>query len=142
MMRHGTEHKSFRAPNETREFPRGSAEILSAGDSQIGRMTFDPRWRWSTDVAPIVTDSCEAPHFQYRVSGQLAILMDDGTEMVAKAGDVTSLPADATPGLGATSRLWSSTRTARAITPRRVDAMRPKQPVSPGASSDRAGGRR
>ncbi|MBV9336081.1 MAG: cupin domain-containing protein [Solirubrobacterales bacterium] len=92
-MRHGTEHKSFRAPNETREFPRGSAEILSAGDSQIGRMTFDPRWRWSTDVAPIVTDSCEAPHFQYRVSGQLAILMDDGTEMVAKPGDVTSLPS-------------------------------------------------
>ena len=37
--------------------------------------------------------SCEAPHFQYHVSGQLAILMDDGTELVAGPGDITSLPS-------------------------------------------------
>ena len=39
------------------------------------------------------TASCEAPHFQYHVSGQLAIRMDDGTEFVAGPGDVTSLPS-------------------------------------------------
>ena len=39
------------------------------------------------------TDSCEAPHFQYHVSGQLAIRMDDGTEFIAGPGDVTSLPS-------------------------------------------------
>ena len=37
-----TEHKSFGDPDETREFPRSGAEILLIGDSQIGRMTFEP----------------------------------------------------------------------------------------------------
>jgi hypothetical protein len=37
--------------------------------------------------------SFEAPHFQYHVSGRLAIRMDDGTEMVAGPGDATSLPS-------------------------------------------------
>ncbi len=35
----------------------------------------------------------EAPHFQYHLAGQLAIRMDDGTELVAGPGDVTSLPS-------------------------------------------------
>ena len=53
-----------------------------------------PGWRWSADVKPIAgTDSCEAPHFQYHLAGQLAIRMDDGTELVAGPGDITSLPS-------------------------------------------------
>lgn len=47
-----TEHKSFGQPDETREFPHGKAEILAVGDSQIGRMIFNPGWRWSNDVKP------------------------------------------------------------------------------------------
>ncbi len=93
-MRHETEHKSFGAPDETREFPHGRAELLTVGGAEVGRMTFEPGWRWSEDVKPIAgTDSCEAPHFQYHVSGQLAIRMTDGSEFVAKAGDITSLPS-------------------------------------------------
>jgi hypothetical protein len=93
-MRQDTEHKSFGEPDETREFPNGKAEIVSIGGAEVGRMTFEPGWRWSDDVKPIAgTDSCEAPHFQYHVKGQLAIRMDDGTEMVARPGDVTSLPS-------------------------------------------------
>ena len=93
-MRHETEHKSFGEPDETREFPNGKAEIVSIGDAEVGRMTFTPGWRWSDDVKPIAgTGSCEAPHFQYHVSGQLAIRMDDGTEMIAGPGDITSLPS-------------------------------------------------
>jgi hypothetical protein len=89
-----TQHKTFAAPDETRQFPSGVAEILNIGGAEIGRLIFQPGWRWSRDVKPIAgTDSCEAPHFQYHVSGQLAIRMDDGTEFVAKAGDVTSLPS-------------------------------------------------
>lgn len=92
-VRQETEHKSFGEPDETREFPRGQAEILAIGDSEVGRLTFQPGWRWSTDVKPIAgTDSCDAPHFQYHVSGRLAIRMDDGTELVAGPGDITSLP--------------------------------------------------
>ena len=91
---HQTQHKGFGQPDETREFPHGRAEILSMGGEEVGRLVLEPGWRWSNDVKPIAgTESCEAPHFQYHVSGQLAIRMDDGTEMVAKPGDVTSLPS-------------------------------------------------
>jgi hypothetical protein len=89
-----TEHKSFGQPDEARTFPNGRAEIVTVGGVQIGRLVLDPGWRWSNDVKPIAgTDSCEAPHFQYHVSGRLAIRMDDGTEIVAGPGDVTSLPS-------------------------------------------------
>ena len=91
---HLTEHRSFGTPDETRAFPNGQAEILRIGESEIGRLVFQPGWRWSNDVRPIAgTASCEAPHFQYHVSGRLAIRMDDGTELVAGPGDVTSLPS-------------------------------------------------
>ena len=89
-----TVHRSFTQPEETREFPLGRAEIVTVGDDEIGRLVFEPGWRWSNDVKPIAqTDSCEAPHFQYHVSGRLAIRMNDGTEFEAGPGDVTSLPS-------------------------------------------------
>ncbi len=91
---HVTEHKTFGSPDEVREFTRGRAEIVSMGGSPIGRLILEPGWRWSNDVKPIAqTDSCEAPHFQYHVSGRLAIRMDDGTEFLAGPGDLTSLPS-------------------------------------------------
>src|SRR3954468_20069101 len=55
-----TERKSFAQPDEVREFPRGHAEILKVGGGEVGRLTFEPGWRWSNDVKPIAgTDSCE-----------------------------------------------------------------------------------
>ena len=92
--RHETEHKGFDQPDEVREFPRGRAEILKVGGGEVGRLTFEPGWRWSNDLKPIAgTASCEAPHFQYHLQGRLAILMDDGTEIEAGPGDITSLPS-------------------------------------------------
>ena len=92
--RHVTEHMSFTKPTEIREFPSGRAEILNIGGSEIGRLVFQPGWRWSNDLKPIAgTESCEAPHFQYHVSGRLGIRMDDGSEFIAEPGDVTSLPS-------------------------------------------------
>lgn len=89
-----TEHRSFQATDEVREFPHGRAEILKVGGGEVGRLVFQPGWRWSQDVKPIAgTASCEAPHFQYHVSGRLAIRMDDGTEFIAGPGDVTTLPS-------------------------------------------------
>ncbi len=88
-----TDHRTFAAPDDVREFPNGNAEIIQVSDSEVGRLTFRPGWRWSTDVQPLAkTASCEAPHFQYHLSGKLGIRMDDGTEFVAGPGDVTSLP--------------------------------------------------
>jgi hypothetical protein len=87
------EQKAFSAPDEVRTFERGQIDLLRIGDSEIGRLTFQPGWRWSEHVKPIAgTESCEAPHFQYHVQGILHIVMDDGVEFEAKAGDVTALP--------------------------------------------------
>ena len=87
------ERKTFKSPDETRTFPNGKAEILKIGGAEIGRLVFEPGWRWSKDVKALAkTESCQAPHFQYHVSGRLAIKMDDGTEFIAEPGDVTALP--------------------------------------------------
>ncbi len=88
-----TEQKSFHSPDETRSFEYGRADILSIAGSEIGRLTLEPGWKWSDHVKPIAgTDLCEAPHFQYHVQGTLHVLMADGSEFDAHAGDVTSLP--------------------------------------------------
>ena len=87
------EHKSFNAPDETRPFEKGRVELLNIGGATIGRLTLEPGWRWSQHVKPIAgTDWCEAPHFQYQVSGRLHVQMADGTEFDSGPGDVTALP--------------------------------------------------
>lgn len=87
------EQKNFAAPDETRTFDNGVAEILEIGDAQIGRLTLQPGWRWSEHVKPIAgTELCEAPHFQYHVAGTLRVQMADGSEFDAVPGDVTALP--------------------------------------------------
>jgi hypothetical protein len=88
-----TEHKSFGAPDEVREFPHGRAEIVRLGDTEIGRLVLEPGWRWSNDVKPIAgTELCESPHMQYHVSGRIRVRMADGSEFEAGPGDLTSLP--------------------------------------------------
>ncbi len=88
-----TEQKTFDQPDETRSFERGYVELLSIGGADIGRLTLQPGWRWSEHVKPIAgTDLCEAPHFQYHVSGVLGVRMADGTELEVHPGAVTSLP--------------------------------------------------
>ena len=92
--RHETEQRSFDDPDEVRRFSNGRAEILNIGGGVVGRIICEPGWRWSNDVKPIAgTDSCEAPHFQYHVSGRLGVRMDDGTELEIGPGEVSSLPS-------------------------------------------------
>jgi hypothetical protein len=89
-----TEKKDFAKADEVRVFPKGKVELIKIGGATIGRATFEPGWRWSTSVQPIAkTKSCEAPHFQYHVAGTLKVVMDDGTELVCKPGDVSLLPS-------------------------------------------------
>jgi hypothetical protein len=88
------ELKSFVTPDEVREFPKGRLELVKIGGAAIGRAVFEPGWSWATSVQPIAkTESCEAPHFQYHVSGVLRIKMDDGLEFDCKPGDVSLLPS-------------------------------------------------
>ncbi|MCU0223778.1 MAG: cupin domain-containing protein [Acidobacteria bacterium] len=89
-----TEHKDFAHPNEVRTFEKGRVELLNLEAGAVGRLVLEPGWRWSTHVKPIAgTALCEAPHFQYHVSGTLHVVMADGSEFDAGPGSVTSLPS-------------------------------------------------
>jgi hypothetical protein len=88
------ECKAFGRPDEVREFPKGRVELIRIGGATIGRAIFEPGWRWATSVQPLAkTRSCEAPHFQYHVSGVLRIRMDNGQEFDCMPGDVSLLPS-------------------------------------------------
>jgi len=88
------EVKSLGMPDEVRTFEKGRLELVKIGGAVIGRATFQPGWRWSDSVKPLVkTKSCEAPHFQYHLSGTLRVKMDDGTVVDCKAGDISLLPS-------------------------------------------------
>lgn len=88
------ELKTTRQPDETREFPSGKLELINIGGGQVGKLSLQPGWRWSQHVKPIAgTEWCEAPHFQYQLSGRLHVLQNDGVEFESVAGDVTALPA-------------------------------------------------
>jgi hypothetical protein len=87
------EFKDFSSPDEIRTFGKGRADILSIGGGVVGKLTLKPGWRWSADVKPIAkTEWCEAPHFQYQVSGRLHIVMSDGKEYDTHAGQVHFVP--------------------------------------------------
>lgn len=88
------EHLDFSRPDEVRTFDHGRAELLYAGGGVVGRLILEPGWRWSKDVKPQAgTEWCEAPHFQYQVSGTVRIQLADGMEFDSNAGDVTVLPS-------------------------------------------------
>ncbi len=88
------ELKSLGKPDEVREFPKGRLELITIGGAIVGRGIFEPGWRWATSVQPFAkTKSCEAPHFQYHVSGVLRVRMDDGSEFDCHPGDVSLLPS-------------------------------------------------
>lgn len=82
------EARSFDAPDETRSFDRGRMDLVKLGSGTIGRAVFEPGWRWSECVKPIVgTKSCEVAHLGYVISGRLRVRMDDGTEGEAGPGE-------------------------------------------------------
>ena len=87
------EHKNLSSADERRTFEKGKLELINIGGGTVGRLTLEPGWRWSKHVKPIAkTEWCEAPHFQYQVSGRLRVKMEDGAEFDLGAGDVSVLP--------------------------------------------------
>ena len=88
------EKKSFSSPDEVRPMSgKGQVEILNVGDGVVGKATFEPGWRWSEHVKPLAgTDSCQAAHLGYVVSGHQKVIMDDGTELDFGPGDVVAIP--------------------------------------------------
>lgn len=85
--------KNVGAPDEVRPFAaHGRADVVDLAGHPVLFGTFEPGWRWSQDVKPIAqTDSCQAPHLIYCVSGRMGVRMNDGTEGEIGPGDVASI---------------------------------------------------
>jgi hypothetical protein len=66
------------SPDETRTFEKGKIELANLGDVTIGRGILEPGWSWEKCVKPIAkTNSCQAPHTQYVVSGRMKVVMEE-----------------------------------------------------------------
>ena len=85
--------KNFATPDNVRSIPRMRIETVDLDEARVGRCAFEPGWRWSTDVAPLVgTVSCQIRHVGYTLSGALRIVMDDGQALEIGAGSVFEIP--------------------------------------------------
>ena len=82
--------RTFDNPDETRPFTaHGAMDIVRVGGLTVGRGTFEPGWRWSEHVKPLAgTETCEASHAGYVISGRMIVRMNDGTEAEAGPGAI------------------------------------------------------
>ncbi|WP_245568624.1 cupin domain-containing protein [Nocardia concava] len=87
--------RSLDNPDETRPFEAGAGrlDLIETPSGAVGRAVFEPGWRWSTHVKPIAgTDTCQAMHVGYCLSGRMHIRMDDGSETDVGPGDFMFCP--------------------------------------------------
>src|SRR5688500_7270712 len=88
------EVKNFDKPDETRQFEgKGHADIITVGGKPVARGHFEPGWRWSNNVKPLVkTELCEVSHLGHVLSGRMRVYMKDGSEVEMTAGDTAAIP--------------------------------------------------
>jgi quercetin dioxygenase-like cupin family protein len=87
------EIKSHDTPDEVRTPNKTRVEVVKLGGFTLGRFIFQPGWRWSECVKPVVkTDSCQMTHVGYAVSGRLKVRMNDGTEKTITSGMSYTIP--------------------------------------------------
>jgi class 3 adenylate cyclase/quercetin dioxygenase-like cupin family protein len=85
--------KRFDRPDEVRRVEKARIELVELGELAVGRAVFEPGWRWSEHVKPIVgTESCQVHHIGYVVSGHLRIEMTDGASLEVVGGDAFEIP--------------------------------------------------
>lgn len=87
------QRRRFSEPNDVRTIPRGRIDVVELDDTVVGRMTYEPGWRWSVDVQPIAgTETCQYHHLGVTLSGRLRAQMPDGTELEIGPGEVFEIP--------------------------------------------------
>jgi len=87
------EVKSHGSPDEVRSPDKTRVEVVRLEGFTLGRFNFEPGWRWSECIKPVVkTDSCQISHVGYAVSGRITVRMKDGTQKSIVAGDSYTIP--------------------------------------------------
>jgi class 3 adenylate cyclase len=89
----GLQRKSLLRPDEQRSHELATTALTRLGTHVIGRGVLEPGWRWSTHMGALMgTSSCPIHHVQITLSGQFAVRMDDGEEIVLQPYDVVDIP--------------------------------------------------
>lgn len=77
----GVQLLDFDSPDETRSPDKTRVDVVRLGDTTAARFAFEPGWKWSECVKPVVgTDSCQVRHVGVVQSGRLAVRHEDGSE--------------------------------------------------------------
>ncbi len=85
--------KSNSSPDETRTPNKTRVEVITLEGFTVGRFTFEPGWKWSECVKPVVkTDSCQVSHVGYAISGRITVQLKDGTKKTISAGESYTIP--------------------------------------------------
>ncbi len=85
--------KHFDEPDDVREVPKARFETVQMGEAVIAHATFEPGWRWSVDLGPLMgAQSCPIHHLGFSVSGVCRVVMEDGQTMDIGPGGVYEIP--------------------------------------------------
>ena len=85
----GVTRGSFEAPDETRSPEKTTVEEVVLGSTKAARVRFEPGWKWSECIKPVVgTESCQMHHVGTIISGQIHVAHSDGSEADLGPGDV------------------------------------------------------
>jgi hypothetical protein len=88
------EVRSHNSPDEVRTADKTRIEIVRLPGFTFGLFQFEPGWRWSECVKPVVkTDTCRLAHAGYVISGRLTVRMNDGTQKTIGPGDSYTIPS-------------------------------------------------
>ncbi|MGW7680002.1 cupin domain-containing protein [Kribbella sp. NPDC054772] len=79
--------KSFTEPDEQRRPDKASVDVVKLPGASVARITFQPGWRWSESIRPVVGgDTCQLRHVGTLLSGEMEVVHDDGTKARLVAG--------------------------------------------------------
>jgi mannose-6-phosphate isomerase-like protein (cupin superfamily) len=85
--------KQFESPDEIRLLNKSKFEVVRLGNMSIGRATYEPGWKWSEDVGPIVgARHCSVEHVGIVLSGTAAVAFDNELPVEMQAGELFYIP--------------------------------------------------
>lgn len=86
--------KSHDNPDEVRSPSKTRVEVVRLPGFTLGRFKFQPGWRWSECVKPVVgTESCQVGHVGHVVSGRITVRLNDGSQKTIGPGESYTIPS-------------------------------------------------
>jgi quercetin dioxygenase-like cupin family protein len=86
--------KLFDRPDESYALTKGRFDVVRIGGLAIGRVTYEPGWRWSEHVGKALGEPrCTVEHVGVVLSGAATAEFEDGRVIELPAGSAFHIPA-------------------------------------------------